>query len=380
MQLKLAENIKKYRKDMGLTQEGLADALGVTVGAVSKWENGNNVPDVIMMMALADFFNISMDELLGFQLSSKKIEDMCKEIDTLARKHRFDEAIMIAKDAMVRYPQTFKVLYTCGDMYNYKFFETRDRKDSEEALRIFEKALVFVSQSEEKELMEFAIRSKMAYLYRKIDPQKAIELLKRTNYDGARCNEIGVVLLDMGKDEEALEHFSLALLKNYTDQLATVNNMVNALMKTGKGVDLQNAADLVKSELKIVSDYGIQGEVNITYKLRAFLCILMAYLMAFMGKQKKMEEYVQEAFELASSFDEAKVGDDVFSGLRYNYFAKEKVKGYDSSGTSAINSITAMIEKKLDETAEKNKTNIRRVLDCWERLCESKPLGTGVSG
>lgn len=367
MQLKLAENIKKYRKDMGLTQEGLADALGVTVGAVSKWENGNNVPDVIMMMALADFLNISMDELLGFQLSSKKMKDMCKEIDELARKHRFDEAIMIAKDAMVRYPQTFNVLYTCGDMYNYKFYETRAKKDSEEAIRIFEKALEFVSQSEEKELMEFTIRSKMAYLYRKIDPTKAIELLKRTNYDGARSNEIGVVLLDMGKDEEALEHFSLALLKNYTDQLATVNNMVNALMKTGKGVDLQNAADLVKTELKIVSDYGIQGEVNITYKLRAFLCILMAYLMAFMGKQKKMEEYVQEAFELASSFDEAKVGDDVFSGLRYNYFAKEKVKGYDSSGTSAINSVTAMIEKKLDETAEKNKANIRRVLDCWNR-------------
>ena len=75
----------------------------------------------------------------------------------------------------------------------------------------------------------------------------------------------------------------------------------------------------------------------------------------------------EEAFELASSFDEAKVGDDVFSGLRYNYFDKEKVKGYDSSGTSAINSVTAMIEKTLDETAEKNKANIRRVLDCWNR-------------
>lgn len=41
MQLKLSENIKKYRKDMDLTQEGLADTLGVTVGAVSKWENGD---------------------------------------------------------------------------------------------------------------------------------------------------------------------------------------------------------------------------------------------------------------------------------------------------------------------------------------------------
>ena len=92
MQLKLSDNIKKYRKKMDLTQEGLADALGVTVGAVSKWENGNNVPDVMTMMELADFFSISMDELLGFSLSSKKIDDMCNEIDILARHHQFDEA------------------------------------------------------------------------------------------------------------------------------------------------------------------------------------------------------------------------------------------------------------------------------------------------
>ncbi|MCR5678259.1 MAG: helix-turn-helix domain-containing protein [Agathobacter sp.] len=374
MQLKLAENIKKYRKDMGLTQEGLADALGVTVGAVSKWENGNNVPDVVMMMALADFFNISMDELLGFQLSSKKIEDMCKKIDTLARKHRFDEAIMIAKDAMVRYPQTFKVLYTCGDMYNYKFFETRAKKDSEKAIRIFEKALEFVSQSEEKELMEFAINSKMAYLYRKIDPEKAINLLQRINFDGWQCNEIGVVLLDMGKNEEALENFSMALLKIFAEQLTTVNNMSEALMGTGKRADLRNAANLVETELKIVNDYGNPGEVNITYKLRALLCILMAYLLSFMDKQDQMEEYVKEAFELAIYFDEAKIVDDFFVGLRYNYFSKEKVKAYDATGTNAIDSIGAVIKKKLDDTPEKNKEKIKRVLDCWERLCESREL------
>lgn len=54
MQLKLAENIKRYRKEMGLTQDGLAEALGVTIGAVSKWENGNNVPDITTLMELAN--------------------------------------------------------------------------------------------------------------------------------------------------------------------------------------------------------------------------------------------------------------------------------------------------------------------------------------
>ena len=64
MQLKLAENIKRYRKEMGLTQDGLAEALGVTIGAVSKWENGNNVPDITTLMELANLWSrilISLD-------------------------------------------------------------------------------------------------------------------------------------------------------------------------------------------------------------------------------------------------------------------------------------------------------------------------------
>ena len=49
MKLKLHENIKAFRRERGLTQEKLAEALGVTVGAVSKWENGNNTPDIIII-------------------------------------------------------------------------------------------------------------------------------------------------------------------------------------------------------------------------------------------------------------------------------------------------------------------------------------------
>ncbi|MBP5331086.1 MAG: hypothetical protein J6Y89_04475 [Lachnospiraceae bacterium] len=77
-----------------------------------------------------------MDELLGFGLSSKKIDDMCNRIDAIARSHRFDEAILIAKDAIVIYPHTFKVLYTCADLYYYKFLESKEQKDSEDAISL----------------------------------------------------------------------------------------------------------------------------------------------------------------------------------------------------------------------------------------------------
>ena len=55
MDMKLSENIRKYRKERSLTQEQLAEVLGVTTGAVYKWEAGLSVPELNMIVELADF-------------------------------------------------------------------------------------------------------------------------------------------------------------------------------------------------------------------------------------------------------------------------------------------------------------------------------------
>ena len=60
-----SEIIAKYRKDLGLTQEGLANQLGVTNQAVSKWESGQSCPDIALLPVLADLFGITIDALFG---------------------------------------------------------------------------------------------------------------------------------------------------------------------------------------------------------------------------------------------------------------------------------------------------------------------------
>ena len=63
--MNFAEIIVKYRKALGLTQEGLAQRLGVTNQAVSKWESGQSCPDLALLPLLADLFGITIDELFG---------------------------------------------------------------------------------------------------------------------------------------------------------------------------------------------------------------------------------------------------------------------------------------------------------------------------
>lgn len=63
--MEMNELIGCYRKKLGLTQETLAQKLGVTNQAVSKWESGQNYPDVQLLPLLADVFEISLDQLFG---------------------------------------------------------------------------------------------------------------------------------------------------------------------------------------------------------------------------------------------------------------------------------------------------------------------------
>ncbi|MBR5514775.1 MAG: helix-turn-helix domain-containing protein [Clostridia bacterium] len=61
----LAENIQKYRKEKGFTQEELAEKLGVTFQAVSKWENARSAPDIFLLPIMADIFDCKIDELFS---------------------------------------------------------------------------------------------------------------------------------------------------------------------------------------------------------------------------------------------------------------------------------------------------------------------------
>ena len=65
MNLLIGENIKRMRRERDLTQEEVAAHLGISFQAISKWERADGYPDITMLPALANYFGVSVDELLG---------------------------------------------------------------------------------------------------------------------------------------------------------------------------------------------------------------------------------------------------------------------------------------------------------------------------
>ena len=83
MEINFAQTIKNLRKERGNTQEELANNLGISVQAVSKWERGDGLPDIMLLPHIASFYDTTVDFLLGCD-SIRKQED----IDEFVKKHQ----------------------------------------------------------------------------------------------------------------------------------------------------------------------------------------------------------------------------------------------------------------------------------------------------
>ena len=106
-----SENIKKLRKQRHLTQEQFAEAMGVTVGAIYKWEQGLSLPDIGGIMEIAGFFGISVDALIGYELQDSTVEAYAQRIYDLQQKKAYEQAAAQAEKALVLYPNHFQIVY-----------------------------------------------------------------------------------------------------------------------------------------------------------------------------------------------------------------------------------------------------------------------------
>ena len=70
-QMKIGELLRKLRNEKHLSQEQLAEKLNVSSRSVSRWENGNTMPDISLIIELADFYDIDIRELLNGERKSE---------------------------------------------------------------------------------------------------------------------------------------------------------------------------------------------------------------------------------------------------------------------------------------------------------------------
>ncbi|MBE6023749.1 MAG: helix-turn-helix transcriptional regulator [Cellulosilyticum sp.] len=150
MKVKIGEKIRELRKKADVNQEYFAEYLGVTAQAVSKWEVEGCYPDIELLPSIASFFNISLDELLCYDVTKNKsrIEQIIKDIGPERHKNWVNGTkIKLLRNAVQDFPNNYDLMFClaktlCYSKEPYVSFDEKDRqKNLKEAILICNRIL-----------------------------------------------------------------------------------------------------------------------------------------------------------------------------------------------------------------------------------------------
>lgn len=303
MNLKLAENIRSFRKQRSLTQEQLAEVLGVTVGAVYKWEAKLSVPELSLIMEIADFFDTSVDVLLGYEMKDNRLRTTVQRLKQY--RHNKDHAgLSEAEKALKKYPNAFDIVYNSAVLYKVFGLESQDRGLLHRAMELLENSRLLLPQNTDPEISELTIHGNMAEIYLALgESECAVELLKQHNAGGIYSDLIGLSLVsDCGRSEEAVPFLEYALLKNIASLIRVITGYVNVFCSQN---DYSSAQAILLWGIDVLSGLKEADTPNFLDKMNSVFFVCLAYAQIKAGNSAAAERSLRSAKEIAEGFDAA---------------------------------------------------------------------------
>lgn len=344
MEMKLAENIRAFRKERQLTQEQLAEVLGVTAGAVYKWEAKLSLPELDLIVRMADLYDTSVDVLLGYEMKDNRLDATIHRLREL-RRAKDRAGLEEADKALMKYPHSFKVVNECATIYRAFGIEGNDRKLSRRALELTKNALLLIGQNEDPEISEQTLYGKMAEIYLGLgETDKGIELLKAHNAGGMYNGKIGLMLAQIDRLEESAPFLSESMARLTSDIINTVVGYMNYYLKRG---DIDSGRAILEWGSGVFAGLRRGDRPNYLDKVNSVFTAAAAGTHMMSGNGDEAREKLEKAKELAKLFDSAPSYDE--SDVRFI----ERIEGasvHDDIGPTAMEAVdTTVSEFENDE-------------------------------
>lgn len=169
--MNIGYKIRELRKKRGITQEQLANVIGVSFQAVSKWENGIALPDITLAPMLAKYFGVSMDELFDYSMmeTEEKVRAITEESYRYRLENNWAEGRRVIEEGLKEFPDNDILLNNLLYVINYT-------ENPDETLKIAAKILEITKEDD----VRFDTYRFMAYAYKaKNDPESAEKILEK---------------------------------------------------------------------------------------------------------------------------------------------------------------------------------------------------------
>lgn len=351
MKLMLAQNIRTQRKAHSLTQENLAEAIGVTVGAVSKWENGTTSPDLVTLMGLADLFGTSVDALLGYQLGGHTVQSTVEELHTLQQKKEYQAGTAKAENALQRYHNNFAIVRAAANIYYMAGFEQNNAAWLRRALELQEREILLFEQNTDPCISEEVLQCESAKIYDQLgQSEKALEILKNHNVGGINDSQIAGILCKMDRREEAMTYVGRTVFRSVSDLMMVMGPAIEYYLGVG---DVESARRYVEWQAQVYGGLTRQGHPNLCTRMQAIITAANDK-----NSENETKALLRQAKALALQYDAT----PDYKITHVPYCEKSNfTSAADDFGASTLDGITAQIDANRVETPV--------LAQWWQEVC-----------
>ncbi len=284
MTINFADSLRRLRMGRGITQETLADFLGVSSQAVSKWERGDGLPDITMLPPLANYFDVTLDELMNMDelRDREKLAEMKKQHRELRSAGHEEEDLALLRGILRQFPNDYE---TMAELAEYL-------PDFEEGLILCRRILDFCPDNDLRSYAAYQEASLLFALERKDEALEKTKKLPPLEY----CRELNIPWLLYGEER----------VKRCQETVRLLGWAFFGQIEQMADEEIFDAETCIALYQKAVDLYRvIYGDGNMCYThLRVSRCYYSMGLYALeLGQFDRMAGYFGKAAEHAKRFD-----------------------------------------------------------------------------
>ncbi len=262
MKLHIGEVIYKLRKEKCVTQEVLANAVGVSIAAVSKWESKNSYPDITMLPSIARFFNTTIDNLLSYEIeiSNEEVMELIKECAIIFEKDSAENAINACEAYIKKYPNNIFLKLRVGSLY---MMSLASASSEDEANIMVKKAIQLLEISSKSDIQEISESSKyiLSSLYIMNNQEDKAEdvLLSLPKVNMDREDMLSGLYINQGKYDKAKKHLRDLTYKKLSNIIISLDGYVSLFSKEDNILKVKEVLDIKDKLLEIFDVEDLYG-------------------------------------------------------------------------------------------------------------------------
>lgn len=314
--LNIADNIARLRREKKITQEQLAEFIGVTKASVSKWETKQSTPDIILLPQLAAFFDVTVDELIGYkpQLSKEQIQKLYQEFAADFAQQPFEKVMAKTRDYIKRYYSCYPFLsQICVLWLNHYMMAANQERQAEILTSISELCDHIQSNCRDMEICNETLLLQALVHLQLGQAQQVIDMLEKISNPYKMTAQNGKILTQaymMTGNMDKADSFTQSNM--YVNILSLISNAASYLAIHAKEPAIcEDTIIRIEQVIEIYNLAKLYPNTTAVFEYQATACYLLQD-----NKEKALkhlEKYVSALFELFSSDPIVLHGDNYFN-------------------------------------------------------------------